>query len=195
MEKIYLDDQIFYIDNFLSDASFNSFLDMCKEYDNKFEYKEDFFLNRGAFNMYGLELKESYRLAWEELTFKLEDLCNNDIHSIGKRMSITKFKKYNESDNNSELSFGRHSDDYGFINESDGVDSNITAIFLGLNYYINDSYDGGEVCYPNKNIRMKPKQNSLLCHPGSEEYEHEVTQIFNDDKYTVPCFAINNKLF
>ena len=145
--------------------------------------------------MYGLELKESYRLAWEELTFKLEDLCNNDIHSIGKRMSITKFKKYNESDNNSELSFGRHSDDYGFINESDGVDSNTTAIFLGLNYYINDSYDGGEVCYPNKNIRMKPKQNSLLCHPGSEEYEHEVTQIFNDDKYTVPCFAINNKLF
>jgi hypothetical protein len=194
MEKVYLEDNIFYINNFLSEQSFNSFLEMCIEYDSEFVYKEDFFLNRGSFNMHGLEIKESYRLAWEELTQKIELLCNNDVHSVGKRMSLTKFKKYDPVDNNKELSFGRHSDDYGFINESSGVESDTTAIFLGLNYYINDDYDGGEVCYPKKGIRIKPNRNSILCHPGSEEYEHEVTQIFNADKYSFPCFAINNKL-
>ena len=194
MQKIYIDENIFYIEDFLSEESFSSFSKMCVEYDNNFEYKEDFFKNRGAFDMDSFPMPESYEKAWSEFTSKMQYLFNNDIHHLGKIKALYKFNKYDADSNNGELCFGRHSDDHGYRSERQKGEPDQPAIFFGSNYYINDNYEGGEIFYPKKNISIKPKRNSLVCHPGSKEYEHEVTQIFNADKYTIPCFAINNNI-
>ena len=194
MQKIYIDENIFYIEDFLSEESFNSFSQMCGEYDNLFEYKEDFFKNRAVFDMDGMPMSIAYENAWYEFTDKMQQLFNNEIHHLGRIKALYKFDQYDAKSNNGKLCFGRHSDDHGYRSERQKGEPDEPAIFFGSNYYINDSYEGGEIFYPKKGIRIKPKKNSVVCHPGSVEYENEVTQIFNSDKYTVPCFAINNKL-
>lgn len=51
-------------------------------------------------------------------------------------------------------------------------------------YYINDDYEGGEINFPDYNLKIKPKANSLLFFPGNEDYEHEVTKILSGDRYS-----------
>ena len=51
-------------------------------------------------------------------------------------------------------------------------------------YYINDDYEGGEISFPDHNLRIKPKPNSLIFFPGNENYEHEVTKILSGDRYS-----------
>lgn len=40
--------------------------------------------------------------------------------------------------------------------------------------YINDNYLDGELYFPNKNFKIKPKAKSLVIFPGTEEYMHGV---------------------
>jgi hypothetical protein len=190
MNKVYLTKDIFYIENFLSEDSYSSFIAMCKENDNNFNYPESFFLQRGRLNMNN-DLPEYQELAWEEFTLKLKSLFNNEKHGLLPVKSIIKFDKYREGFDKT-FSFGEHYDDYGNRTENNLNDFLDPVIFFGCVYYINDSYDGGFVMYPKSNTYIKPKANSLDCHSGSEP--HMVTQIFNGEKYNVPCFIKNKKL-
>lgn len=51
-------------------------------------------------------------------------------------------------------------------------------------YYINDSYLGGEICFPEFNINIKPNPNSLIIFPGNESYLHEVRKVYKGDRYS-----------
>jgi hypothetical protein len=190
MEKIYLAEDIFYIENFLSDESHKNFIEMCKEYDNQFQYPESFFLQRGRLSMPS-NLPDHQQEIWRELNSKIQSVFNDDKKSLIPVRSIIKFNQ-NDDRFDKIFSFGKHHDDYGHRTENDFNDFAEPVIFFGCVYYINDSYDGGFVMYPNKNVYIKPKANSLVCHAGYEP--HMVTQIFNGEKYNVPCFIKNNKL-
>jgi hypothetical protein len=51
-------------------------------------------------------------------------------------------------------------------------------------YYINDDYTGGEINFPDHNLKIKPKPNSLIIFPGNENYLHEVLKIIEGDRYS-----------
>ena len=51
-------------------------------------------------------------------------------------------------------------------------------------YYINDDYIGGEINFPEHNLKIKPKSNSLIIFPGNENYLHEVLKITEGDRYS-----------
>ena len=51
-------------------------------------------------------------------------------------------------------------------------------------YYINDDYTGGEIDFPDHNLKIKPKANSLIIFPGNENYLHAVHKIVNNDRYS-----------
>lgn len=51
-------------------------------------------------------------------------------------------------------------------------------------YYINDDYTGGEINFPDHNLEIKPKPNSLIIFPGNESYLHEVREIVDNDRYS-----------
>lgn len=51
-------------------------------------------------------------------------------------------------------------------------------------YYINDDYTGGEINFPDHNLEIKPKPNSLIIFPGNENYLHEVREIIDNDRYS-----------
>lgn len=51
-------------------------------------------------------------------------------------------------------------------------------------YYINDDYIGGELCFPDLNINIKPTPNSVIFFPGNEDYLHEVREIIDGNRFT-----------
>ena len=51
-------------------------------------------------------------------------------------------------------------------------------------YYINDDYDGGEIVFPDYNLNIKPKSNSLIMFPGNENYLHGVVEVSKGFRYT-----------
>lgn len=51
-------------------------------------------------------------------------------------------------------------------------------------YYINDNYDGGEIFFPDYDLKIKPKSNSLLMFPGNENYTHGVHEVLKGFRYT-----------
>lgn len=51
-------------------------------------------------------------------------------------------------------------------------------------YYINDDYEGGEIFFPDYNLKIKPKANSLIMFPGNENYVHGVHEVSEGFRYT-----------
>lgn len=54
--------------------------------------------------------------------------------------------------------------------------------------YINDDYDGGEIFFPNQDIKFKPEAGSLVFFPGDVNYLHGVTEVTQGIRYTMPNF-------
>jgi hypothetical protein len=51
-------------------------------------------------------------------------------------------------------------------------------------YYVNDDYDGGEINFPNHNLKVKPKANSFITFPSNEDYLHEVLKNTGKERYS-----------
>jgi predicted 2-oxoglutarate/Fe(II)-dependent dioxygenase YbiX len=54
--------------------------------------------------------------------------------------------------------------------------------------YLNDSYEGGELNFPNQGIRIKPKAGSIVIFPSVPPFVHESTKIISGTKYMSPGF-------
>jgi predicted 2-oxoglutarate/Fe(II)-dependent dioxygenase YbiX len=54
--------------------------------------------------------------------------------------------------------------------------------------YLNDDYDGGELYFPNQNIKFKPKRGAVYFFPGDKNYIHGITEIISGIRYTCPFF-------
>lgn len=59
---------------------------------------------------------------------------------------------------------------------------------FGSIIYLNDNFNGGLTYYPNKDFKVAPRVGTLVVHPGSEEYEHGVTEIKDNTRYTIASF-------
>lgn len=59
---------------------------------------------------------------------------------------------------------------------------------FGCVYYLNDNYEGGEIYFPNQNIEIKPKPNTLVFFPGTLEFLHGVRPVTNGTRYTLTSF-------
>jgi hypothetical protein len=70
-------------------------------------------------------------------------------------------------------SMGPHCDNY------DGH-SNLA---FSLVTYLNDSYEGGEINFPNHDITIKPSAGSLVMFPSQEPFVHQVLPIKSGTRY------------
>jgi|688.fasta_scaffold160828_4 predicted 2-oxoglutarate/Fe(II)-dependent dioxygenase YbiX len=52
-------------------------------------------------------------------------------------------------------------------------------------WYINDNYEGGEICFSRFNINYKPKANEMILFPSTYTYNHSVLPIKNGIRYSV----------
>ena len=51
-------------------------------------------------------------------------------------------------------------------------------------YYLNDDYEGGEINFPDHNLKIKPKPNSFVIFPSNEDYFHEVLENLGKERYS-----------
>lgn len=55
-------------------------------------------------------------------------------------------------------------------------------------FYLNDDYEGGELYFPNQDIKFKPKPGAGYFFPGDMNYIHGVTEITSGIRYVIPFF-------
>lgn len=78
-----------------------------------------------------------------------------------------------------------HLDHGSALNESVGLKTGSghpTRDISSVLYY-NDNYIGGEICFPNQNLFIKPKPGTFICFPAKDEFPHEVKKIENGKRW------------
>jgi|688.fasta_scaffold23176_7 predicted 2-oxoglutarate/Fe(II)-dependent dioxygenase YbiX len=54
--------------------------------------------------------------------------------------------------------------------------------------YLNDDYEGGELVFPQHNMRFKPGRGSLIFFPGDDAYIHYVDHVKTGTRWAIPMF-------
>ncbi len=55
-------------------------------------------------------------------------------------------------------------------------------------FYLNDDYEGGELYFPNQDIKFKPKPGAAYFFPGDMNFIHGVSEITSGIRYVIPFF-------
>lgn len=110
----------------------------------------------------------------------ISDLCFiNYAHNTGSRElklpNYFSIRKYN-----SLADMGKH------VDSEDPTDKNHPVISGVL--YLNDDYEGGEIYFPEQDIKIKPEAGSLVMFPSSRPYFHHPLPVTSGSKYMVPFF-------
>ena len=63
---------------------------------------------------------------------------------------------------------------------------------IGSVVYLNDDYTGGELEFPNQNVKIKPEAGSIIVFPSSVPYLHQSNEILSGEKYMCPGFWLHD---
>ncbi|WP_251358451.1 2OG-Fe(II) oxygenase [Kangiella sp. TOML190] len=55
--------------------------------------------------------------------------------------------------------------------------------------YLNDDFDGGELTFPNFQMRLKPRKGMLLCFPSDHRYLHKAELTTQGHRYVIVSWA------
>jgi hypothetical protein len=89
------------------------------------------------------------------------------------KMSMITISKYNEG---AEL--GPHTDYY------------MNSSYLSAVLYLNDNYEGGELYFPDQDVRIKPSAGSIVVFPSTDPFSHQSEKIISGEKYISSVFLI-----
>lgn len=71
-------------------------------------------------------------------------------------------------------------------------DQGISTRVLSSVIYLNDNYDGGEIEFVQSGIKIKPEAGSIIFFPSNFLYIHEVHEIVNGYRYSMPHWYHNS---
>lgn len=52
-------------------------------------------------------------------------------------------------------------------------------------YYLNDDYEGGELCFPQFGIELKPKAGDMIVFPSAYVYSHSVKPVTSGNRFSI----------
>jgi hypothetical protein len=61
--------------------------------------------------------------------------------------------------------------------------------------YLSDSYQGGEINFPQIGMELKPRPGTLLAFVGNKELEHEVRSVYSGDRVNIIFFLKERKKY
>jgi hypothetical protein len=175
MEKIYLDENIYYIENILSSEDLAILDQDCRDKDSWEE------LNVG-YDHWKNNVKACSRESKEVLD-KLKDIVEKEIDTKDMVISFNNNLSRFVPNDNLDMAMNYHHDD------------SQPHTLSGLVFYINDDYKGGEIHYKEKDILWKPIKNSIVFHPSSKEYTHGVKSIKDGQRYMLAMFGYERDWF
>ncbi len=139
----------------------------------------------------------SGRVIYNNQFENLEKENRNLLYSINKKISLD----YSLSEDIYPEYLGLVKWEIGDVQHphADGEELNGKHQFYWRNFgcvlYLNDDYDGGEIYFPNQNIQIKSKPNTLVFFPGTLEFLHGVNPITKGIRYTLTSFWTFDKLY
>lgn len=86
---------------------------------------------------------------------------------------------------------GSYADPHSDSSELDGTPNAWQMNKYACILYLNKSYTGGEIYFPQHNIDISPGAGSLVVFEGSHEYLHGVREITSGDRFTILAFWDN----
>jgi len=109
---------------------------------------------------------------------KCYDLISSALHNY-----MAMFKIEQEIKNAEPYGLLRYSggEQYGFHYDG-GTDSKRSISVL---IYLNDNYEGGEIEFPNFNLKIKPKAGTLILFPSNYAYGHTAHPVTSGTKYVI----------
>ena len=176
MNKVYLSDDIFYIENFIENKDLEDLSSFIKDSSgfmpspNSIHLTKSFLQNKNATSFYK-KYKEKIYL-----------LLSSEEYTVFPDQAL----KYSESSHGG-WAFYPHADAYDITN----TDGNIPIWAYVL--YLNEDYQGGEIVYTVKNITIKPKAGTILVHSSLEDCTHGVKEILSGERFVIAGFVFNSK--
>jgi hypothetical protein len=176
MNKVYVSDDIFYIENFIDKEDLEKLSYFMKDknglkpWPNSIHLTKSFFQNNES---------ESFYKKYKE---KCSLLLSDKEYTVFPDQVL----KYSQS-NIGDWAFYPHADAYDIVNTEGDIP--IWAYVL----YLNEDYEGGEIVYTVKNITLKPKAGTIIVHSSSEACTHGVKAILSGERFVIAGFVFNSK--
>lgn len=60
---------------------------------------------------------------------------------------------------------------------------------ISIVLYFNDDYEGGNICFPEQGLDIKPKSGSMIIFPSYPPYYHDPKPVTKGTKYMCPVFC------
>lgn len=60
---------------------------------------------------------------------------------------------------------------------------------ISIVIYLNDDYEGGNICFPEQGLDIKPKAGSMIIFPSYPPYYHDPKPVTKGTKYMCPVFC------
>lgn len=108
----------------------------------------------------------------------IQDTVDPIVDDYAKSNSIEFSKK--------DYQFVRYSEGQFFRDHVDATEEFPRKVSILL--YLNDDYTGGEIVFTKLNMSIKPKKNTLIMFPSSEEFSHSAEPVKSGTKYVVVGF-------
>lgn len=106
----------------------------------------------------------------------------NEFHNT--KIAFMKYHAEYQNKTSNPTAFPFHSDIF-----SQNMDSDSPKLIFTVMIYLNDDYEGGELCFLNKEknkvIGYKPKAGDMLAFPSCEPFYHAIFNVFKNDRYAI----------
>ena len=187
MEKVFLEEKIFYIENFISETESNKILSMDLGWNLKLDANHE-----NIFTSY-FKNKEDIEYFMSNIVSKIKSITDNQNQKFREIPMITKYLPMQEKCPCPRCAeIGWKVLPWHYENHPK-CDYGSQWITLGIVLYFNDDYDGGELIFKNKPISIKPKRNTLIVFPASEEYTHAVTEVYKNERIVFTGFVYSQE--
>jgi hypothetical protein len=124
----------------------------------------------------------------KEFTFHAnfaDDSVKSLLDSYGKKVLKFVQKNYEGTFGDfdpSKTHVARFGEGWGMHEHFDSTKPNDIATLI----YLNNTYMGGEIYFPDHDIEIKPEPGDLVCFPDTPEFVHGVKPISGGIRYTAP---------
>ena len=139
------------------------------------------FIQKDYFNDFGKNngVWPPYITDWDRLTSKM-DFVYIDYFRYDKDF-------FNFHNNLDLLLMDYHVDEFPI-----GYEANLSRDVITINLYLNDEYEGGEICaydhISNKSYKYKPSPGDMVVMPSTEPFYHAVKGFSGHDRYFLRVF-------
>lgn len=193
MNKVYIDPEIYYVENVLSPEELAIVRAFVEEEDGWIDGTDTYSDTRNS-KPKGQEI--AFGSASNRMKFITDDIYeifekahNNFFAAAEPDLDLTTISRYIQS---FKAGYGDHDSDKWAMrpHQDSEPDFYVTAnIKKGLVFYINDDFEGGEIEYVNKGIIHKPVANSMIVHCSTNlDYTHGVRMVTKGIRYAVTNF-------